>query len=122
MKRIALVGLLLLGIACSESDSSRSSESVTEATNEVSPSPVETPKPDVVPELVSVDEELLISADANIFAAGRKRPLYLYAGGGTLPPGWRLPGASRRVVTFPSVAGRVSGYVQAQIWNGPAGT
>jgi hypothetical protein len=62
-----------------------------------------------------------VSAEANIFGAGRDVPPAPGLGGrGVLPPVWLLPEGSR-FVTFPSVTGRVNPIEEEDDWNGPAG-
>jgi hypothetical protein len=43
-------------------------------------------------------------------------------GGGTQPPGWRLPAGSARVVTFPHVTGAVSPVESPEPFNRPEGS
>jgi hypothetical protein len=58
-----------------------------------------------------------VLATANIFGAGyRDAP-----GGGTSPPGWRLPAGSVRVVTFPRITGTVTPLTGTAPRNGPQG-
>lgn len=129
MKQIAVVVFLLFGIAsvaCTEQGGESSSEPVSETKNEASPAPDETPEPspepDPSPKLAALDESIVIPGTANIFGAGRKLPPDPGGGGaGTLPPGWRLPGGSARVVKFPSATGAVNPWVTYDITNGPDG-
>jgi hypothetical protein len=64
-------------------------------------------------------ESVMVSAQANIFGAGRD-----FApgpgGGGVVPPSWPLPEGSR-VVTFPAVEGEVSPRAGERENNGPGG-
>lgn len=134
MKRIASIALalVLVGIACSDPNSEAPAEPLSEATNEASSPPATTeaspepPEPDPLPPLASLDERIVIPGTANIFAAGRS-PFGIISAGpggggaGTLPPGWRLPPGSDRVVTFPSVTGRINPWVDYPYKNGPAG-
>jgi hypothetical protein len=64
-----------------------------------------------------------VSAQANIFGAGREEPPPSPGGGGSgvKPPVWRLPPGSNRVVTVPSVAGQVTPIVGKAGRNGPEG-
>lgn len=63
-----------------------------------------------------------VPATANIFGAGyRTAPSPGGGGNGTLPPGWRLPEGPSRVVTFPSVTGRVTPVEGMAPYNGPGG-
>lgn len=63
-----------------------------------------------------------VLATANIFGAGYgDAPAPSGGGGGTQPPGWRLPVGSARVVTFPSVTGTVSPISGERPYNGPGG-
>jgi HYR domain len=63
-----------------------------------------------------------VLATANIFGAGYSdAPEPGGGGGGTLPPGWRLPEGSARVVAFPSVTGMVSPIESSYPFNGPEG-
>lgn len=123
--------VVVLGInsfACSDPESDPSNRSVPEpsskAINEAAPRSVM--KPDPLPELTSSDESLVVPATANIFAAGRNSNQLMAAapgggGAGTLPPGWHLRPGSKRVVTFPTVTGRVNFWTETAEWNGPAG-
>jgi len=111
----AIVILGLNSFACSDPESDPSNrlapEPVSKATNEATPRSVM--KPDPLPELASSDESLVVPATANIFAAGRNSNQLMAAapgggGAGTLPPGWRIRPGSKRIVTFPSVTGRIN--------------
>ncbi|HXG75599.1 MAG TPA: HYR domain-containing protein [Gaiellaceae bacterium] len=63
-----------------------------------------------------------VPATANVFGAGfRVAPAPGGGGRGTLPPGWRLPEGSSRMVTFPSISGRVTPIEGMAAYNGPAG-
>ncbi|HET6770582.1 MAG TPA: hypothetical protein VFH75_02960 [Actinomycetota bacterium] len=63
-----------------------------------------------------------VSAQANIFGAGfGAPPAPGGGGGGLLPPVFDLPSGTSRVVTFPSVTGRVTHFVAEGQWNGPEG-
>jgi HYR domain-containing protein len=65
---------------------------------------------------------LRVLATANIFGAGyRDAPSPAGGGGGTLPPGWRLPAGSARVVTFPSISGKVTPLSGSAPHNGAKG-
>lgn len=94
-----------------------------------SPSPASEPSPEAThyvppppPELAGLKERLVVPATANIFGAGHEvAPDPGGGGGGTLPPGWRLPDGSGRIVTFPNVTGRVNFWTGTDDWNGPAG-
>ena len=64
-----------------------------------------------------------VSAQANIFGAGRDEVPPSPAGGGSgvKPPVWQLPKGSDRVVTVPSVTGQVTPIVGGAERNGPEG-
>jgi hypothetical protein len=63
-----------------------------------------------------------VSAQANIFGAGRmSAPEPGGGGGGVLPPAWRLPKGASRVVTFPRITGKVTPIVGEAPYNGPGG-
>jgi hypothetical protein len=64
-----------------------------------------------------------VSAQANIFGAGRDElpPSPGGGGSGVRPPVWRLPQGSDRMVTVPSVTGQVTPIVGNAGWNGPDG-
>ena len=63
-----------------------------------------------------------VSAQANIFGAGRQAPPAPGGGGaGALPPLWRLPHGSDRVVRVSRATGRVNPIVDVSTPNGPAG-
>ena len=64
-----------------------------------------------------------VSAQANIFGAGRDEVPPSPAGGGSgvKPPVWQLPKGSDRVVTVPSVTGQVTPIVGGAGSNGPEG-
>ena len=63
-----------------------------------------------------------VLGQANIFGAGRATaPEPGGGGGGVLPPGWRLPQGSARVVTFPRITGKVTPIVGDAPLNGPDG-
>lgn len=67
---------------------------------------------------------VVVSGRANIFGAGYKAPPAPGGGGaGVLPPAWRLPAGSERVVTFPRITGRVNPIrTNPDVpWNGPEG-
>ena len=65
---------------------------------------------------------LRLLATANIFGAGYDAPPAPGDGGaGTLPPGWRLPAGSNRVVTFPRITGTVTPIAGSRPANGPHG-
>ena len=77
-----------------------------------SPSAVPTTDPSIV----------VVSAFANIFAAGHDRtPSPGGGGGGSLPPEWPLPSGATRIVTFPTVTGEVYGRIGQAPSNGPGG-
>jgi HYR domain len=64
-----------------------------------------------------------VLATANIFGAGyTDAPGEAGGGAGTMPPGWRLPAGTGRVVTFPSVTGTVTPILSTSPYNGPEGT
>jgi hypothetical protein len=64
----------------------------------------------------------VVSAQANIFGAGRRvAPSPGGGGGGVLPRVWRLPAGTSRTVTFSRVTGRVNPIVHNDAWNGPGG-
>lgn len=64
-----------------------------------------------------------VLATANIFGAGYgDAPAPAGGGGGTLPPGWRLPTGSARVVTFPRIAGTVTPVQGTEPYKGARGT
>jgi hypothetical protein len=64
-----------------------------------------------------------VSAQANIFGAGRDEvpPSPGGGGSGVKPPVWQLPKGSDRVVTLPSVTGQVTPIVGRAGSNGPEG-
>jgi HYR domain len=63
-----------------------------------------------------------ILATANIFGAGYSdAPGEAGGGAGTMPPGWRLPAGTGRVVAFPSVTGTVNPIAGVTPYNGPEG-
>ena len=63
-----------------------------------------------------------VLGQANIFGAGRVvAPEPGGGGGGVLPPMWRLPEASSRVMTFPRITGTVTPIVEDAPRNGPGG-
>ena len=63
-----------------------------------------------------------VPATANIFGAGYTiAPAPGGGGGGTLPPVWRLPQGSSRVVTFPLITGKVTPIVDSAPTNGAEG-
>jgi hypothetical protein len=63
-----------------------------------------------------------VPGQANIFGAGHTEPPSPGGGGsGVLPPAWRLPQGSDRVVTIPSASGRVNPIVGRVKYNGPEG-
>lgn len=63
-----------------------------------------------------------VLATANIFGAGSSlAPAPGGGGGGTLPPGWRLEPGTDRVVTFPTITGRVNPIQGLTPENGPEG-
>jgi len=65
---------------------------------------------------------LTVPARANIFGAGHAEPPDPGGGGaGELPPMLPLPPGAKRIVTFPSVTGRVNPIMDYNDWNGPAG-
>jgi hypothetical protein len=82
-----------------------------------------TDKPSLAePGLARVGEPNVVHAGANILGAGRDVPPAPGGGGaGFLPPGWRLPATSTRIVAFPSVTGKVNPIAYLPDWNGPAG-
>ena len=123
---VVVLGLISFGCSDPESDPSNQSapEPSSKATDEAAPRSVI--RPDPLPELASSDESLVVPATANIFAAGRNSIQLMAAapgggGAGTLPPGWRIRPGSKRVVTFPTVTGRVNFWTGTAKWNGPAG-
>lgn len=61
---------------------------------------------------------VLVSAQANVFAAGRASVPDLRGGGGALPPSISVVGG--QMVTFPDITGRIR-HVGAGIFNGPEG-
>jgi hypothetical protein len=70
----------------------------------------------------SPEMSLTVPARANIFGAGQAEPPDPGGGGpGVLPPMVSLPPGANRIVTFPSVSGRVNPIVSYDDWNGPAG-
>jgi hypothetical protein len=70
----------------------------------------------------SPEPSLTVSARANIFGAGQAKPPDPGGGGaGELPPMVQLPSGANRIVTFPSVTGRVNPIREYEDWNGPAG-
>jgi hypothetical protein len=63
-----------------------------------------------------------VLGQANIFGAGRGvAPEPGGGGGGVLPPGWRLPEGSGRVVTFPQITGKVTPIVGEAPYNAAGG-
>ncbi len=63
-----------------------------------------------------------VPANANIFGAGLAQPPEPGGGGaGALPPGWRLPAGTNRVITVPRATGRVKPIDDYPARNGPAG-
>jgi HYR domain len=63
-----------------------------------------------------------VLATANIFGAGYSdAPGEAGGGAGTMPPGWRLPAGTGRVVTFPSITGTVNPISGVTPDNGPEG-
>ena len=63
-----------------------------------------------------------VSAQANIFGAGRAAaPEPGGGGGGVLPPVWHLPQGSSRIVTFPRITGTVTPIAGESPQNGPDG-
>lgn len=63
-----------------------------------------------------------VSAYANIFGAGYPTAQDPGGGGaGSLPPVWRLPPGSERVVTFPRITGKVTPISGERALNGPEG-
>jgi hypothetical protein len=121
MKRIASVVLLLFAVACAESSGEVTSPEPTSTPTTGSPSPEPSPTQEPPPELVGLDEPLVVPAQANLFGAGKEVPPEPGGGGaGVLPPGWRLPGGGG-IVTFPRVTGRVNFWIYMVDWNGPAG-
>jgi hypothetical protein len=70
----------------------------------------------------SPEPSLTVPARANIFGSGQAEPPDPGGGGaGVLPPTVPLPPGAKRVVTFPSVTGRVNPIMDYDDWNGPAG-
>lgn len=70
----------------------------------------------------SPEPSLTVPARANIFGAGQAEPPDPGGGGaGELPPMVPLPPGAKRIVTFPSVTGRVNPIMDYDDWNGPAG-
>ena len=68
------------------------------------------------------EKTLTIPARANIFGAGQAEPPDPGGGGaGESPPMVPLPPGANRVLTFPSVTGRVNPIMDYNDWNGPAG-
>lgn len=64
----------------------------------------------------------IVPATANIFGAGyATAPAPGGGGAGTMPPVWRLPEGSARVVSFPLVTGRVTPVDSMAPYNGPGG-
>ena len=63
-----------------------------------------------------------VLGQANIFGAGRVvAPAPGGGGGGVMPPMWRLPEGSSRVVTFPRITGKVTPIVGEAPYNGAGG-
>ncbi len=63
-----------------------------------------------------------VPATANIFGAGiATAPQPGGGGGGVLPPVWRLPRGSMRVVTFPRITGKVTPIAGEAPYNGSDG-
>ena len=116
-----LASLLVVGVlsgawaACGDGESSRASH------DKKRPSRSAAPQDPAVAER-QPGRPGSVSAQANIFGAGHEAPPAPAGGGpGVLPPVWRLPDGSDRVVTFPSVTGRVNPIVDATRANGPGG-
>jgi hypothetical protein len=64
----------------------------------------------------------IVPATANIFGAGyATAPAPGGGGAGTMPPVWRLPEGTARIVTFPLVTGRVTPIDFMAPYNGPGG-
>jgi len=63
-----------------------------------------------------------VSAQANIYGAGRDAPPAPGGGGGgELPPVYLLPAGTSRVITFPKIRGQVNPIVMNPFFNGPDG-
>ena len=68
------------------------------------------------------ETSLTVPARANIFGAGQTVPPDPGGGGaGELPPMVALSPGTDRIVTFPSITGRVNPIMAYDDWNGPAG-
>ena len=114
-----LVPLLLIAAMSGGTAACGDSEEPTSAAARKLPAPTVTATP-----IVSEGElgrPTIVPAQANLFGSGREHPPGPGEGGaGVLPPSWRLPDGSQRVVTFPSTSGRVSPITIAE-QNGPEG-
>ncbi len=64
----------------------------------------------------------IVLGQANIFGAGRDAAPQPGGGGaGVLPPSWRLPRGSSRIVTFPRITGKVTPIVGESPYKGADG-
>lgn len=111
-------GLLATAILISACAAPGPSAPATSPTPKATPSATaaSTPEPTTDPSI------LVVSAFANIFAAGHDRtPAPGGGGGGILPPEWPLPSGAKRVVSFPVVTGEVYGRIGQAPSNGPGG-
>jgi hypothetical protein len=123
-----LASLLVIGVsgalaACGNGDGSGPSDDQTRPARSATPQPARSPtrQAPVIAE-GQLGRPETVSAQANIFGAGQDEPPAPAGGGpGVLPPVWRLQRGSERVVTFPSVTGRVNPIVDSATANGPGG-
>lgn len=115
---LAVVGAAALA-ACGGGENPAAGGSTTQASTSPAATTAPAASTDAEAEFGSPTEA---QARANIFGAGRDEPPDPGGGGGgVLPPVWQLPARSSRIVTLPSVTGKVipiTGHSEA---NGPEG-